>query len=87
MNKLPAFYNGKGQLTKYGLACGYIEKFEGMGQSVELYMESGCIHVRQFNHVRVKRVFWESFDHNLTDARARYTQAVREVKSLCYVPA
>lgn len=80
------FYTKKGQLTRYGLACGYIHKYEHLQQTVTLWMEGGVYHVRRYNHFHNKRVFWDSFD-KLSDARKRYAEAFTNIKSLCYIPA
>jgi hypothetical protein len=80
------FYNSKGELTAYGLACGYIEKYEALQQSLTLWREGGIYHVRRHNHFHNKRVFWVSFE-KLTDARKTYNQHAKEIKSLCYIPA
>lgn len=79
------FYNKKGRLTRYALACGYIERFEEMGNSVTLWMEHGCIHVRQHSHIHNKRIFWESFE-NLNEARKRFDQAKKKLKESCFCP-
>ena len=73
------FYNSKGELTKYALACGYIQQCEFKGMTLTLWRESNCIHVRQFNHLTNERIFWDSFDDNLTNARKRYNQAVKDI--------
>jgi len=77
-NVKPYFYNSKGELTKYGLACGYSQKCEFKGKRLELYMEYNCIHVRQFDSLTNNLDFWNSFDDNLTNARKRYNQVVKE---------
>jgi len=69
--KEPKFYTKTGKLTRYSLACGYVEKTEINGQSLTLWMEYNTLHVRQHCHNHNKRIFWESFD-SLTDARKFY---------------
>lgn len=57
---MPKFYNKDSSLTLYSLACGYIERTESNGTSVELWQEGACFHVRK--HDNGGRVFWESFE-------------------------
>lgn len=77
MTKTPQFYNADGSLTRYGLACGYIDREVKGDNSLELWFEHNCYHVRQHNQV-VGRVFWATFDSNqLAQARKRYNQARR----------
>lgn len=80
------FYNSKGELTPYGLACGYVQKYEHLKQSVTLWREGGVYHVRRHNHLHNKRVFWDTFE-KLTDARKVYNKYANEIESLRYVPA
>jgi hypothetical protein len=81
------FYNKKGELTRYALACGYIQRYEKNNQSIDMYCENAsCIHVRQFNRDTGKRIFWDSFT-TLTEARKRYNKAVKLVDSLDIVPS
>jgi len=86
MNNEKPFYNKKGELTSYGLACGYIEQFEHLQQRVTLWKEHNAYHVRRHNFFRNKRVFWDSFE-TLTEARKRYNESSKEIKSLCYIPS
>lgn len=73
--KTTAFYTKRGRLTRYGLACGYIER-KRIGQvETTLWMEHGCLHVRQHDFGASQRVFWDSFDKDLTKARRRFTNA------------
>ena len=80
------FYNAKGELTPYGLACGYIQRYERLQQSITLWREGGVYHVRRHNHFHNKRVNWETFER-LTDARKCYNQSANDIESLCYIPA
>lgn len=58
-----------GRLTAYGLACGYVEKFEGGGKILTLWHEGGTVyHVRLYDLDNHTRVFWEGFE-KLTEAR------------------
>ena len=70
MNTDPRFYNTKGQLTAYALACGYKEHKESHGIVCQLWYE-GCYHVRAHDHEEGRRVFWDSFN-TLSEARALY---------------
>lgn len=72
---LRTFYTASGWLTRYALACGYIERAEKAGVSTTLWYEHGTIHVRQ--HAESGRVLWESFD-SLPQARARFKRALKE---------
>jgi hypothetical protein len=81
MTKNLRFYNKSGELTRYGLVCGYVEKFEAMGQALELWFEGGTFHVRHFSHVSRKLVAWENFE-KLTEARKFYYKCRKHIKSL-----
>lgn len=70
------FYNKKGELTKYALACGYIQKFYDNNQTVTLWMEHNTLHVRHFNHKTIEWYLDKCFD-TLTDARKAYNLAVK----------
>ncbi len=51
-NSDPVFYDNKGRLTGYALACGYCENFDfsGIGSPrVSIYMEHGHIHVKSYS--------------------------------------
>jgi len=69
MNK--TFYTARGELTGYGLACGYIERAEARGISITLWKEHNCYHVRAHNHNTGERLYWNTFD-TLTEARKDY---------------
>ena len=71
----PSFYTRDGWLTAYGLACGYIEKKIQQGIETTLWMEHGCLHVRQHDFNKHVRIFWDVFDRNLTNARKRFQTA------------
>lgn len=77
---LTRFRTSRGELSQYALGCGYIQVHERDGQRVVLWQEGGpCYHVRHFDHNKVERVFWDTFE-SLTEARARYRQAKREIE-------
>jgi len=59
---MPKFYNKDSSLTLYSLACGYIERTEKDGISIELWQEGACFHVRKHERNKGERVFWESFE-------------------------
>ena len=67
----PKLRTKTGRLTRYGFACGYIERKKHGYIETELYQD--CLfHVRQFNwsdsHVGPARIFWHTFD-TLSEAR------------------
>lgn len=75
----PKFYNKKGQLTRYALACGYIERIDKNNIILELWTEGGpLIHVKAFDHNLKIRLFWESFE-TLTEARNFYDKKRKEI--------
>jgi len=77
----PVFKTKSGQLTPYALACGYIEQFEFKNVHVNLWHEGGPVYqVRQHDFNKSERIFWDSFT-KLTDARKRFNQAKRMIKS------
>lgn len=86
MGKQLEFYTKTGWLTRYGLACGYIEKIEHLQQIGQMYLEHGVYTVSWFNHARGKRVF-DFQTHSLTEARKEYKRIKAEIESLCYIPA
>ena len=86
MNKsrpeVPMFYTKKNRLTRYALACGYIEQFEHSGINLVLWHEGGpLLHVRAHDHTQGKRLFWESFE-SLVEARARFDKAKKNMRLL-----
>lgn len=46
MNKEPKFYNANGELTMYGLSCGYYEIKATTSKWKELYFSDNTFHVR-----------------------------------------
>lgn len=80
------FYTKEGWLTKYGLACGYIEKVEHLQQIGRMYLEHGVYTVSWFNHARGKRVL-DFQTHSLTEARKEYKRIKGEILSLTFIPA
>ena len=68
----PKFYNKDGQLSRYGLACGYVQKTEKNGKWKDMYMEHSHFHVRTGNDGE-KFSVWEVFSGDeLTKARKFY---------------
>ena len=65
------FYNNKGELTSYGLSCGYIQQTEINNVNLTLWKEHNCYHVRKHDHNTGIRLFWNVYD-NLTEARKDY---------------
>lgn len=86
MSKQKEFYTKTGWLTRYGLACGYIEKVEFLQQIGQMYLEHGVYTVSWFNHARGKRVF-SLQTHSLTEARKEYKRIKGEILSLTFIPA
>jgi hypothetical protein len=80
MNNDPLFYNDKHELTRYALACGYVQSFELNGHSITLWYEGdNFFHVRYHDHNTHQRIFWDVFDNQLWKARRRYNSACRKV--------
>ena len=70
--------NKKGELTSYGLACGYHQVYLVHGLTrVELYREHNTYHVRLFPSAGGKWIQWESYD-TLTEARKVYQYMIRQ---------
>lgn len=66
---MPALHNKSGTLTRYGLACGYMEKKASLKNDDYLTLSLDCIyHVKGYKQ---KIRIWESFD-TLTAARQFY---------------
>lgn len=74
----PQFYNKAGQLTRYSLACGYIEAYESDSQRVTLWLEHNAWHVRAHDYLR-GRLFWQS-PATLTEARRLYSRTRTTIK-------
>ncbi len=72
------FYNADGSLTRYGLACGYIEATDKGDNHLSMWLEHNAYHVRLHNNT-AGRVFWDVFD-NLTLARKRYNTARKSIE-------
>lgn len=71
------FRNRDGTLTRYALACGYIEQGTGMhGSNVTMWMEHGYLHVRAHDHEEGIRREWATFE-TLKEARAAYQRMLR----------
>lgn len=66
---MPAIHNKSGSLTRYGLACGYMESKVSLKSEDYLTLGKDCIfHVKGYkNGLRI----WQSFD-TLTAARKFY---------------
>lgn len=65
-------FNNNGELSFYGLACGYIQRKENNETYKELYKEHNVYNVRSGTHGTTK-IIWESFDSSeLTKARKFY---------------
>jgi hypothetical protein len=74
----PPFKNKKGELTLYGLACGYVQEFEQ--NKVRLIMEKdGCYHVKVFDHNNMVRITWESCN-KLAEARRWFNYWRKRIK-------
>lgn len=65
---MPKHVTKRGRLTRYALACGYIERKGSDDNRAVLESEHGVFHVKGFEK---GKHFWESFD-NLTAARRFY---------------
>ena len=80
--------NKDGYLSAYGLACGYVDRFELSELSCELYHEGAVYQVRLFDrnkpflafNAAESGRFWLSFDDNqLKQARKVYKQLIRAI--------
>lgn len=68
-----------GSPSRYGLACGYVDRFEKGQSRVTLWREHCCYHVRRFNGETGARL-WLSYDlGELGQARAKFRELSREV--------
>ena len=74
----PKFYTKNGQLTRYGLACGYIERHESNSQRVTLWLEHNAWHVLAHDFLH-GRLFWESHP-TLTEARRLFSKTRTAMK-------
>ena len=60
-------------ISRYELACGYIQRKENAGIWRTLWQEHTVYHVREHNFNTGQRVFWDVFE-KLTDARKRFSK-------------
>lgn len=76
------FNNKDGSLTRYALACGYIQEFKKNNVRLTLYTEGCVVQVRAFDHGQeCKRLFWETFESNeLTKAKKFYNRFKSSLK-------
>lgn len=72
------FYNKNGQLTRYGFACGYVERFEINDQYAEMYQEHNVFHVK-YGTIGTKYQEWLTYDY-LGQARKSYNNKVSQLK-------
>jgi len=70
------FYNRDGSLSRYALACGYVERSERENVIVTMYQEHSVYHVRAFDHADRGRLAWKVFS-TVTAARTYYRRAVK----------
>lgn len=83
---LPEFYTKRGHLTRYALACGYVEKrttqqnrFQSDLTTTTLYRDAGTYHVRSSgpnvepHPLGTHRTAWDVAD-TLTEARRLFAQ-------------
>lgn len=81
MNKEPIFHNKDKTLTRYALACGYIESYhnERLNIYIKLELDGNSYAVKAFDHANCKRIAWDNFDL-LKLARKRFRELKRSYK-------
>ncbi len=67
-----------GELSSYGLACGYVERYEKNNVRLTLWKEHNAYHVRKHNFNDGTRIFWDTFN-TLTEAKGLYKLAKKEM--------
>jgi hypothetical protein len=73
-------YNANGELSRYGLACGYIGQTIYGSVEVTMYHDSAVYQVRVSDYDSpTPRLVWESVE-SLTQARALYRKYKRKYK-------
>lgn len=83
---LSRFRTLRGRLTRYALACGYIEQHDTNpanvreGQRVTLWQEHGALHVRAHDFTTGQRLFWDC-PATLKAARKRFDAAKRAMQA------
>lgn len=65
------------KLTKYQLACGYVQRFEKDGVQVTLWREHSTYHIRAYDFNEHKRLDWQ-VRSKLTEARKQYSIMIRK---------
>lgn len=73
------FKTKSGRLTRYALACGYLEDAWVGETHAQLWMEHGVIHVRAFDHAKCREVMWKSW-RTVTEARRDFDRTLRAIK-------
>jgi hypothetical protein len=71
------FYNDNGDISEYGFACGYVQKFEGRFGYLKLFKESHVYHL--IKNENLKPYKWLSFD-TLGPARKAFAKFKKEIK-------
>lgn len=78
LNTGPKFYKKNGQLTAYGLACGYIETFELDSENrVSLFREHNVYHIKGF----IKGKHFAKSDFSLKVAWEWFALKRRQIKA------
>jgi len=73
----PIFKNKDGSLTRYALACGYIECKELSNNiRITLELDGNSYAVKAFDHNNHIRLAWDNFD-SIVQARKRYKELIR----------
>ncbi len=72
------------KLTKYQLACGYIQKTNVSGLEITLWHEHSHYHIRLHNFNSHKRVFWIS-SGDYGDFQRKYARAVKLLEKLAAI--
>lgn len=81
---LTNIHRADGRLSAYGLACGYVERRERNGISVELWREHGAYHVRAHDSA-AGRIHW-SGSTSLTTARQTFAVQWLRIRTGFYIP-
>jgi len=74
----PNFYLSTGELSSYGLACGYVEKKEFDGYRISMWKEHNAYHVQYFDKEE-GRFHWDVFD-TLGKARQAYRKTLMDLQ-------
>lgn len=77
---MPNVYTKSGELSSYGLSCGYVERVDVNNIWLDLYQESNIYTVKSYDYEEHRPILVYVFD-NLQDARSIFRKCRTELKT------